>query len=108
MIVRLSNRLSGALLMALLCFALSGCASAHKTSAGKSSAKASSKKDEAYPEASEEALQSYAHYATALSLDMRDDPSAALDEYIKAAEANPKEEPLVLDVARRLLRTKQN
>jgi tetratricopeptide (TPR) repeat protein len=108
MIVRLSNRLSGALLVALLCVVLAGCATSQKTSARKSSGKDSSNKDEAYAEASEEALQSYAHYATALSLDMRDDPSAALDEYIKAAEANPKEEALVLDVARRLLRTKQN
>ena len=113
MIVRHSNRLSGALLVALLCVVLAGCATGQRTSAGnspgktKSSAK-SSKNDAAYPEASEEALESYAHYATALSLDMRDDPSGALDEYIKAAEANPKEEPLVLDVARRLLRTKQN
>jgi len=112
MIVRWINRLSGALLVALICVALAGCASSQKTSAAKTSRKAktakASSKDAAYPETSEEALQSYAHFATALSLDMRDDPTSALDEYVKAAEANPKEEALTLDVARRLLRTKQS
>src|SRR3954470_15803209 len=112
MIVRCVNRLSGALLVALMCVGLSGCATSQKTSTTKSpgkakSGKASTKVAGAYPETSEEALQSYAHFATALSLDMRDDPASALEEYVKAAEANPKEEALTLDVARRLLRTKQ-
>jgi tetratricopeptide (TPR) repeat protein len=114
MIVRCINRWSGALLVALLCVALAGCATSQKpstattSSKAKAKSKASAKQDAAYPETSEEALQSYAHFATALSLDMRDEPASALEEYIKAAEANPKEEALTLDVARRLLRTKQN
>jgi tetratricopeptide (TPR) repeat protein len=112
MIVRCINRLSEALLVALTCLALAGCASAQKNSAAKTSSKAKGSKgsatNAAYPETSEEALQSYAHFATALSLDMRDEPASALEEYVKAAEANPKEEALTLDVARRLLRTKQS
>src|SRR5687768_5382137 len=109
MIVRLFNRFGGALLVALLAVALTGCASSQKKTTAKVPAKPKSaaKKDTTYPELSEQTIQSYAHYATGLSLDMREDPTTALEEYEKAANANPGEEPLVLDVARRLLRTKQ-
>lgn len=109
MMVRLFNRFGGALLVAILAVALTGCASSQKETNAKvpPSPKSSAKKDAAFPELSEHAIQSYAHYATGLSLDMREDPTSALEEYEKAANANPGEEPLVLDVARRLLRTKQ-
>jgi tetratricopeptide (TPR) repeat protein len=109
MIVRLFNRFGGALLVALLAVALTGCASSQKKSTAQlpPKQKASAQKDTTYPELSEQTIQSFAHFATGLSLDMREDPTTALEEYEKAANANPAEEPLVLDVARRLLRTKQ-
>jgi tetratricopeptide (TPR) repeat protein len=61
-----------------------------------------------YAEVSDDVLSAYAHYAAGLSFDMRDESSSALEEYIKAAEQNPREEILVMEVARRLLRAKQN
>lgn len=101
-------------MIALVLLLASACATSPKTAAtakapakAKTTAKSGSNKEDAYPEASEQAISSYAHYATGLSLEMREDPSAALEEYVQAANANPKEEALALDVARRLLRTKQ-
>jgi tetratricopeptide (TPR) repeat protein len=109
MIVRRLNRFVGTLLAAFVLAALAGCAASPKHAGTKTAAKPKSaaKGEDAYPEVSEQALEAYAHYATGLSLDMRDDSAAALDEYVAAANANPAEEPLVLDVARRLLRIKQ-
>src|SRR5262245_115607 len=115
MIVRLFNRFGSAVVAALVMVALAGCASSPKTSSAKATPKAkpaakakpAPTKESEYPELSEATIQSYAHFATGLSLDMRDEPTSALEEYEKAANANPGEEPLVLDVARRLLRTKQ-
>src|SRR2546423_1494564 len=100
MIVRLFNRFGAALITALLFIAFSGCASSPKQAAANSpkipsKTKLAEQGNDAFPEISEQALQSYAHYATGLSLDMRDDSTAALDEYIQAANANPAEEPLV-------------
>lgn len=110
MIVRLFNRFGAALMAALLFIALAGCASSKNHSTAKASPKTKSpdKSEAAFPPVAEQTLESYAHFATGLSLDMRDDPNGALDEYLQAANANPSEEPLVLDVARRLLRTKQS
>src|SRR5687767_7531324 len=104
MFVRLFNRFGGPLMAALLVLAMTGCASTSKNIVAKSAPKTkpAPKKESAYPELSEQTIQSYAHYATGLSLDMRDDPTTALEEYEKAANANVGEEPLVLDVARRL------
>lgn len=119
----------GALFAFALAFLLaSGCASnsASKEKAGaapkKSVAKASTKPaakmrvkgdpspshSPKYDEVSDDTLSSYAHYAAGLSFDMREDSASALEEYVKAAQANPKEEILVMEVARRLLRAKQN
>jgi tetratricopeptide (TPR) repeat protein len=109
MIVRLYNRFGGALLIALAIISLAGCASAPKPHAAKAApkTKAANKGDAAYPEVPDQTLEAFAHYAAGLSLDMRDDPSAALEEYVQAANGNLNEEPLVLEVARRLLRNKQ-
>src|SRR5687767_527316 len=103
-------RSSFALALLILLVAFDGCATKPTaTSAAKikpTQTKPASK-ESTYPEASEETLKSYAHYAAGLSLDMREDRAAALDEYVKAAENNPAEEPLVLEVSQRLLRNKQ-
>src|SRR5688572_24507674 len=103
-------RSSFALALLIISIALSGCAT-KPTTAGAAKIKPTqtkpASKESTYPEASEETLKSYAHYAAGLSLDMREDPAAALDEYVKAAENNPAEEPLVLEVSRRLVRNKQ-
>lgn len=87
---------------------LAGCASPSKPGATANKGKGDPAPDKAdYAAISDDQLKSFAHYATGLSLDMRDDSASALEEYVKAANGNPGEEPLVLDVARRLLRTKQ-
>jgi tetratricopeptide (TPR) repeat protein len=100
---------TGASLLAVLL--LLGCSSTSKTAKVQKTPAAKGDPSPAvgpvYPEISDEALSSYAHYATGLSLDMRDDSAAALDEFVKAANANPTEEALVMEVAKRLLRGKQ-
>lgn len=102
------NRTSLVLVFFLGVF-LAGCATSSKgTKADKNGADPSPTDGLQYPEATEEMIKSYAHFASGLSFDMREDSGAALEEYAKAAEANPKEEALTLEVARRFLRGKQN
>lgn len=60
-----------------------------------------------YEPVSDQALQSYAHFAAGLSFDLRNDSNAALEEYSKAVERDPSQEPLSLEVARRLLRNNE-
>lgn len=99
----------GGIALILAAALLGGCASKPgSTSIFKKSKGDPSPEKTEFPEVTEEQLQSFAHYATGLSLDMRDDAAGALAEYEKAAAGNPSEENLALDVARRLLRNKQN
>ncbi|MEW6160814.1 MAG: tetratricopeptide repeat protein [Verrucomicrobiota bacterium] len=73
-------------------------------------AKAKSAKDlaaEISPEAMEKEVKSSAHYATGIIFDLSEKPDEALDHYWKAAEENPQYEPLVLEVARRMIRGKK-
>jgi len=57
---------------------------------------------------SEEALvEAHAHYAAGVVYDLNDEPERALHEYSEAARADPGNEPLILEVSRRLLQTKQ-
>lgn len=93
--------------LALVCCLAAGCAALSKSKNSKAERDPSPADGEKYPAVSEETLQAYAHYATGLSLEMSDDSPAALEEYIKAAEGNPREETLVLEVSRRLLRNKR-
>ncbi len=99
----------GLLAVSVVLCALAGCAANSRAPRAKApKGDPGPKKAELFPEASEDQIRSFAHYAAGLSLDMRDDSASALEEYVQAAEANPAEEGLVLDVARRLLRAKQN
>lgn len=51
--------------------------------------------------------QALAHFATGISLELNEEPAAALDHFRQAAAAEPGETDLVLDVARRYLEQKQ-
>jgi tetratricopeptide (TPR) repeat protein len=55
----------------------------------------------------EKRVEALSRYATGISQDLRGDSAAALEEYIKAAESDPKNLPLVLDVSRRLARARR-
>jgi len=52
----------------------------------------------------EQRAQALAHFAAGVSLELQDKTDAALDEFMLAAISDPANEELVLDVARRLLR----
>lgn len=57
---------------------------------------------------SEEALtRAHAHYATGVIDDLEGEPEQALEEYFKAATADPGDETLALEVSRRLLQANQ-
>jgi tetratricopeptide (TPR) repeat protein len=52
--------------------------------------------------------EAHAHYTAGIIRDMNDDPKGALDEYCLAAQLDPDDESLVLEVSGRLLRSKQS
>lgn len=97
--------LSGWLLMA--------CSTAARLGLGvKKPQSASSKVKEAAQSAKleadlEERVQAYAHYAAGLSYDLNEKPDLALEELWQAALADPAYEPVVIEVARRLIRAKK-
>lgn len=101
--------------LALASLLAGGCATtAAKSKAGKSADKkavkaaAATPKDETQlsPEAMDQRVEALAHYSLGVSYDLRDEPEKALAEFTKSAIADPSNEPLVLDVARRLIRKK--
>jgi tetratricopeptide (TPR) repeat protein len=51
--------------------------------------------------------EAHAHYAAGVIHDMNDESDLALDEFYKAAMADPGNEPLVLELSRRYLQAKQ-
>jgi tetratricopeptide (TPR) repeat protein len=55
----------------------------------------------------EQRVEALSRYATGISQDLRGDSAAALEQYVKAAESDPKNLPLVLDVSRRLARSRR-
>jgi tetratricopeptide (TPR) repeat protein len=57
--------------------------------------------------AAEQSIRAHAHFATGLAYDLNDKPEEALQEYHQAALADPSYEPVVLESARRFLRSKQ-
>lgn len=63
---------------------------------------------EAAPDLSaEKVAQAHAHYAAGVVHEMDDEADAALREYYLAAEADPDDEGLILEVTRRFLQAKQ-
>ena len=93
---------------------LAGCQTApprRKTdeSAAPASKGASVRKAEDFSAAAvERRTEAHARYATAVLYDWDEEPERAAEEYLKAALADPGNEPLVLEVSERLLRLKQN
>ncbi len=88
--------------------ALSACTHTQK---GAATARTNEKPDEdSIPILSDDEMEkraeTLAHFATGLSHEFNDDNKDAAEEYWKAASADPSNEPLVLDLSRRLLREK--
>jgi len=90
---------------ALGAWALAGCAPGRLATAGSGQVRSA---DEPTLTAEAKArVQAHAHYATAVSLQAREQETAALEEFGLAALADPGDEELVLEVTARLLQHKQ-
>jgi tetratricopeptide (TPR) repeat protein len=55
----------------------------------------------------EKKVQAYAHYASGFSFDLNEKPELALEEYLQSAAADPSYEPIVIEVAKRLIRSQK-
>ena len=90
---------------------LAGCGtpSPHRTKSAKAvpSAPTSEEKIDYSPAAAERRAEAHARYTAGVLHDWDEEPELAAAEYLKAAQADPRNEPLVLDVSERLLRMKQ-
>ena len=86
-----------------------GCASngAGHGSASKSKIPAGKLGDGGTEEELEGRVEAQAHYAAGLSFDLNDLPDKALDEFFQSAMIDPRYEPGVLEVSRRLLRAQK-
>lgn len=88
-----------------------GCASkpAAKPVAGAKPAVTTAKSASKAEVSGEDSLaKAYAHYATAIILELNLQPDKALEEYEKCVRADPSAEGLVLELVRRMLLRKQN
>ena len=56
----------------------------------------------------EKRVEALARFAAGVSGELREQPDEALDQFYKSVLADPTNEPLVIDVARRLIRKKQS
>jgi tetratricopeptide (TPR) repeat protein len=65
------------------------------------------KSDLSLDQSTDRRAKAHAHYAAGVIYDVNEDADAALREYYQAALNDPDNEPLVLEVSRRLLQTKQ-
>lgn len=98
----------GGLLLALTCGLLAGCqATPVRTAVAANSLTNSAPSGSFVSISSEKLAQAHAHYAAGVIREINDETSAALDEYAKAAAADPQDEFLVLEVSARLLQAKQ-
>jgi tetratricopeptide (TPR) repeat protein len=97
-------RLCSVLFYGLIGLAAGGCAHTQKQKVA-SDILPLTAKEEAQLEQKVEAL---AHYATGVSDELNNRSSEATDQFLQAALADPEEEGLVLDVARRLIREQKN
>jgi tetratricopeptide (TPR) repeat protein len=86
-----------------------GCSSAprNKPATQREKASAAIKRERADERAVQRRAEAHAHYATGVLRDMNDDPKGALDEYCQAAQLDPDDESLILEVSRRLMQSKQ-
>jgi hypothetical protein len=53
-------------------------------------------------------IEAYSRFATGIHFELEDDPKAAASEFLQAAQADIKNEELVLDVSGRLIRDGKN
>ncbi|HEY6168899.1 MAG TPA: tetratricopeptide repeat protein [Verrucomicrobiae bacterium] len=90
---------------------LAGCAPTTKTAPAKAAkGTAHAKSKDAAPnsdELTEARIEALTRFASGVSLDQRGKPREAIEEFRKAALADPGNEPLVTEIARRLLRARQ-
>ena len=89
-----------------------GCASARvsakaKKPADQTAATAPPEAAPLSPEALDLRVEALTHYSLGVAYELRDEPERALASFTKSALADPGNEPLVLDVARRLIRRKE-
>src|SRR5256885_7586764 len=111
----MNRSLHGLAVIAILGSAwLSGCASGPRVekSAGRQGERAGQQKrakpgGEAGEESPEGRVKAIAHFAAGISAELNDDDTVALEHYLKSAAADPGHEALVLELARRLLQSKQ-
>ena len=70
-------------------------------------ASAAIKRERADELSAQSRAEAHARYAAGVIRDMNDDRKGALDEYCQAAQMDPDDESLILEVSRRLLQSKQ-
>ena len=87
---------------------LFGCSSARKVQAPDSAQIALTNAPEPLSkEDLDKRVEALARFAAGVSGELREQPDEALDQFYKSVLADPSNEPLVIDVARRLIRKKQ-
>lgn len=84
-----------------------GCASDGRRAARAGKAGGSTT-EEVSPKDLESRVEAYTRFSLGVSHEMRDEPVKALDEYYKSALADPGNEDLALEVARRLIRGRKS
>jgi tetratricopeptide (TPR) repeat protein len=86
---------------------LLGCASGKKQSGNVAPGQVPSAQAPLSKEELEKRVESLARFAAGVSGELREQPDEALDNFYKSVLADPTNEPLAMDVARRLIRKKE-
>ena len=93
--------------MSILLMTGCGSAPAHKGAGQEDKPAAAIKRQPGDDRSVERRAEAHAHYSTGVIREMNGDQQAATDEYYQAAELDPGDEELVLEVTRHLLQAKQ-
>jgi tetratricopeptide (TPR) repeat protein len=94
-------------LSAAVALLAAGCASPPRKEPEARKAKPAADADLLADKAADERIEAYARFASGIVFEMRDQPEQALEEFYKAANADPSNESLALEVSRRLLRARR-
>jgi tetratricopeptide (TPR) repeat protein len=86
---------------------LAGCASQPGKEPKARATKPADESDLLADKATDERIEAYARFASGIVFEMREQPEQALEEFYKAASADPSNESLALEVSRRLLRARR-